>query len=86
MTPEAVFRWFEGRSTIWNGMNTSSPVRQSPPERLVGADRVPAILAERARHPEGVGLEAHVALKVPPELVLLRLMGMRSVLRYAHLQ
>ncbi|MDN3356455.1 IclR family transcriptional regulator [Actinomadura sp. DC4] len=38
-------------------MDTTSPVRQNPADRLVGADRVLAILAELARHPEGIGLD-----------------------------
>ena len=37
---------------------TSAPVIPEPDaERLVGADRVLAILAELARHPDGIGLE-----------------------------
>jgi DNA-binding IclR family transcriptional regulator len=48
-------------------MNTWSPVRQSPEDRLVGADRVLAILAELARHPEGVGLEEMARMVASPK-------------------
>jgi len=38
---------------------TADPaIPEQEPDRLVGADRVLAILAELARHPEGAGLEA----------------------------
>src|SRR4029453_15380836 len=45
--------------SIWNAMDlTSAPViPEQDGERLVGADRVLAILAELARHADGIGLE-----------------------------
>jgi IclR family transcriptional regulator, acetate operon repressor len=39
-------------------MDTTPADLHTEPERLVGADRVLAILAELARHPDGVGLDA----------------------------
>jgi DNA-binding IclR family transcriptional regulator len=38
-------------------MDTTPTVPDAEPERLVGADRVLAILAELARHADGIGLE-----------------------------
>jgi len=38
-------------------MDITPTARDAEPERLVGADRVLAILAELARHPDGIGLE-----------------------------
>jgi DNA-binding IclR family transcriptional regulator len=59
----------------------STSVQQSPPDRLVGADRVLAILAELARHPEGIGLEEMARVVASPKptvhraLAALRRMG-----------
>lgn len=46
-------------------MDTTFPVRQK--DRLVGADRVLAILAELARYPEGVGLEEMARVVASPK-------------------
>jgi DNA-binding IclR family transcriptional regulator len=51
------FRQLERRSTIRNIMDLTAAPAIPEQERLVGADRVLAILAELAGHPDGIGLD-----------------------------
>jgi DNA-binding IclR family transcriptional regulator len=55
--PGTFFRLFERRSTIRNIMDPTAAATATEQDRLVGADRVLAILAELARHPDGIGLD-----------------------------
>lgn len=67
----------ELRSNIWNMMGTLEDVDgiSGSDNRLVGADRVLAALAELARHPAGVGLDEMARTMASPKPTIHRALG-----------
>ena len=60
LSPCKCFHFPESWSNIWNIVTsqTPNPQQEQPAEsRLVGSDRVLAVLIELARHPAGIGLD-----------------------------
>src|SRR5699024_11906981 len=71
-------------STLWNAMDPTSetPPATTPDRRLVGSDRVLAVLVELSRHPAGIGLEDLARIVDSPKSSVHRAL---ASLRRAHL-